>query len=71
MPSIAIAKPQKHGRAHYMRRAAVWAWCSVRAIGEPWGRRHQLGQVNYTAAGLSMTRTHANIDDGTPGGSVR
>ena len=24
----------------------------------------------YTAAGLTMTRTHANIDDGTPGGSV-
>jgi hypothetical protein len=24
----------------------------------------------YTAAGLTMTRTHANIGDGTPGGSV-
>ena len=24
----------------------------------------------YTAAGLTMTRAHANMDDGTPGGSV-
>ena len=24
----------------------------------------------YTAVGLTMTRTHANMNDGTPGGSV-
>ena len=24
----------------------------------------------YTAVGLTLTRTHANIDDGTPGGSL-
>jgi phage terminase large subunit-like protein len=47
----------------------VWAWPRD-------GRRETLEGAGislakqYTAAGLKMTRTHANIDDGTPGGSV-
>jgi hypothetical protein len=47
----------------------VWTWPRD-------GRRETLEGAGislakqYTAAGLTMTRTHANIDDGTPGGSV-
>ena len=47
----------------------IWTWPRD-------GRRETLEGAGislakqYTAAGLTMTRTHANIDDGTPGGSV-
>ncbi|MFZ0854468.1 MAG: hypothetical protein WAO08_35370 [Hyphomicrobiaceae bacterium] len=47
----------------------IWTW-------PRYGRRETLEGAGislakqYTAAGLTMTRTHANMDDGTPGGSL-
>src|SRR3954469_10936842 len=55
-----------------LRRASPtsgWTW-------PRYGRRETLEGAGislakqYTAAGLTMTRTHANMDDGTPGGSL-
>ena len=51
------------------RRRCSWTWPRD-------GRRETLEGAGislakqYTAAGLKMTHTHANIDYGTPGGSV-
>src|SRR4249919_3322081 len=47
----------------------IWTWPRDGSA-RRWKAPESARRSSYTAAGLTMTRTHANIDDGTPGGSL-
>ena len=47
----------------------IWTWPRDGSA-RRWKAPASARRSSYTAAGLTMTRTHANIDDGTPGGSL-